>query len=278
MKRSEFPPETPDRPRPVVLIGKSSMRSTSTGVRFDMRAVARCVTCALLISVSPAVLPHYLWIERDGANARIYFGEVNEVREQSPGRLDEMVAPRLVSMAADGSARDWTAERRRGSFAAPGAGAAPNLVATEARYAVQDWTRNGLGIVKPMFYARFSPWPIRGEAPASSAMRLDVRPVAGGKSAVEVLFEGKPLAGAKVVVHAPNGWDQDQKTDDGGRAAVSMPWRGQYVFEVIHKEAARGEFEGKAYEAVRHRATLTVAKRAGVDPKGTGSLAPRASD
>lgn len=243
-----------------------------------MRTAARAVLCTALFSLTPAVFAHYLWIERDGAQARVYFGEVNEVREQSPGRLDEIVAPRLLAIAGDGAERELAAQRRRGSFAVAGAGRADTLVAIEARYAVQDWTRHGIGVVKPMFYARSSAWPATSPLATSAAMRLDVRPAPGRTQAVEVLFDGKPLAGAKVVVHAPNGWDQEHKADEQGRAQVSMPWRGQYVVEAIHKEAAAGEFEGKRFEAVRHRATLTVVQRSGVNAAGTGSLAPRLAD
>lgn len=241
-------------------------------------AAGRAVLCATLLSLAPAAFAHYLWIERDGERVRVYFGEVNEVREQSPGRLDEIVAPRLAAIAADGAERELALDRRRGSFAAPDAARAANLVATESRYEVKDWTRQGIGVVKPMFYARTSAWPARSPVPTAAAMRLDVRPAAGRAGAVEVLFEGKPLAGAKVVVHAPNGWDQELKADEQGRAEVAMPWRGQYVVEVIHKEAAAGEFEGKRFEAVRHRATLSVVKSSGVSPAGTGSLSPRVAD
>jgi hypothetical protein len=245
---------------------------------FDMRAIARRMVCVTLFSLAPAAFAHYLWIERDGATARVYFGEVNEVREQSPGRLDDIVAPRMLAITAAGAERELTAERRRGSFVVGDIGTSPDLIAIESRYAVQDWTRHGIGVAKPMFYARASSWPGRLQAIASPAMRLDVRPAAGALEAIDVMFDGKPLPGAKLVVHAPNGWDQEQKTDEQGRARVSMPWRGQYVFEVIHKEAGAGEFEGKRYEAVRHRATLTVIKRMGVNPAGTGSLAPKVPD
>ena len=37
---------------------------------------------------------------------------------------------------------------------------APQLLATEAGYEVKDWTRQGIGIVKPMYYARHSAWPV----------------------------------------------------------------------------------------------------------------------
>lgn len=229
----------------------------------------RLALAAAWLAVAPAAFAHYLWLEKEGAGARLYFGEVNEVREQSPGRLDEIPAPKAWN--AGGAALN--ASRGKGSFAIEGK-TGQDLAAAETGYAVQDWTRHGIGVVKPMFYARSSAWPARAVA-AAPELRLDVQPVPGAANTVRVLFDGQPLAGAKLAVHAPNGWDQEHKADEQGRVTLSLPWRGQYVLEAIHKEAAAGEFQGKRYEAVRHRATLSLVRRDGIDPAGTGSLAPR---
>lgn len=231
----------------------------------------RILVGALALTLAQAAAAHYLWLEREEGGARLYFGEVNEVREQSPGRLDEIAAPRIWSAGA--APRELRAVRGAGAFRIEGA-ATEHLVAVEAGYPVQDWTRYGHGVVKPMFYARSSPWPAR-EVPASDALRLDVRPLPGAGDRVQVLFDGKPLAKAKVVVHAPNGWDQEQQADAAGAATVSLPWRGQYVFEVVHREPHAGAAGSPAFEAWRHRATLTIVRRDGIDPQGTGTLAPR---
>lgn len=224
--------------------------------------------CFLALA-SSSVPAHYIWLEPQGEGARLYFGEVNEVREQSPGRLDEIVQPRVWTPAG-GQQR---VARLQGAFAVEGR-VGPHLIAMESGYVVQDWTRLGLGLVKPIFYARLSAWPVAGAVPAAPELRLDVQPVPGN-DAVRVLFDGKPLAGAKLAVHAPNGWDQEYKADADGRVSVALPWRGQYVLEAIHREPAAGEFQGRRFEAVRHRATLTVVPAQGIDPAGTGSLAPR---
>ncbi|HEX7235080.1 MAG TPA: hypothetical protein VF243_07415, partial [Nitrosospira sp.] len=50
---------------------------------------------------------------------------------------------------------------------------------------------------------------------------------------------------------------QELSADENGKVIIPTPFTGQYVLEVIHRESQPGEFEGKQYEAVRHRATLT---------------------
>ena len=230
---------------------------------------------AALSGAVPAASAHYLWLERQGAEARLYFGEVNEVRESSPGRLDDIPAPRVWTMSSSGgSVQERRAIRRSGAFLVEGR-AGQHVVAVESNHAVQDWTRHGHGMVKPMFYARYAAWPARAAVPAAPEMKLDVQPVPGVANAARVLFDGKPLAGSKLAVHAPNGWDQELKADADGRVVLSLPWRGQYVLEAIHREPASRTFQGQNFEAQRHRATLTLVRRDGVDPAGTGTLAPR---
>ena len=46
-----------------------------------------------------------------------------------------------------------------------------------------------------------------------------------------------------------------------GKVKLETPWQGQYVLEVIHTDKTPGQFAGKAYESVRHRATYTFVKQ-----------------
>ena len=81
---------------------------------------------------------------------------------------------------------------------------------------------------------------------------------------------GKPLPKTKAVIYAPNDWEKEYKTDDAGQIKMALPWKGQYAIEVIYKEPSAGEFEGKKFDAFRHRAILTVVQPGGLSPKGTG--------
>jgi len=225
----------------------------------------------LLLSLAPALAnAHYLWLEQHGAEPRLYFGEINEVREKSPGRLDEIPGPKVWS--GEGAARrDYSATRTATHFAlaAPGKGAAgAPLLASETSIGVKDWTKSGLGIVKPMFYARNAAWPAK--AALTPELVLDIVPVAGRKNTFQVFFNGAPLAKAKVAIVAPNDWTRDERSDAQGFVTLPTPWRGTYLLEVIHKEAKAGEYEGKPYESLRHRMTLTFTQAGGISTQGTG--------
>ena len=230
-----------------------------------------CLAAASLFSQVASA--HYIWIERDAKagsqTARLYFGEVAEVREQSPGRMDDIKGPKAWAVS-NSIAAELNVKRTQHYFAITGA-LTPQLVATEAGHEVKDWSSSGIGIVKPMYYARHSAWPLKQAIAPAKELKLDVQPVAGSKDSFVVLFDGMPLPRAKAVIYAPNDWEKEYKTDDKGQLKMALPWKGQYAIEVIYKEPADGEFEGKKFDAYRHRAILTVVQLLGISPKGTGS-------
>ena len=221
------------------------------------------------LALATTASAHYLWIERDAKSARLYFGEVAEVREKSPGRMDEMPSPKASALSSNGAPVELRVNKGPRYFELNG-GLTDQLVVSETGYVVKDWSKSGIGIVKPMFYARHSAWPLKKMAVSSPEMKLDILPATDVKNGFVVMFDGKPLVQNKVTLYAPNDWEKEYKTDDKGGIVMPLPWRGQYVVEVIFKEPATGEFGGQKYEAFRHRATLTVMQPSGISAKGTG--------
>ena len=227
------------------------------------------------LGLAASASAHYLWLERDAKSARLYFGEVAEVREKSPGRMDEMPAPKARALSASSAPADLLVKKGPRFFTLGGA-LTDQLVVLETGYVVKDWTKSGIGVVKPMFYARHSAWPLKTAALAAPEMKLDIQPVMGLKNGFIVMLNGMPLTQNKVTLYAPNDWEKEYKTDDKGGVVMPLPWRGQYVVEVIFKEPSAGEFGGQKYEAIRHRATLTVVQPSGISAKGTGGGASSA--
>lgn len=205
---------------------------------------------------------HYLWIERQGQEATVYFGEFEEsARERSPGRLDEMPSPQAQVLSASG-AKHVALQKRSHGFAFSSAGGGQQaLIVEEGAVGVKDWTAAGIGIVKPFFYARHQSLNGADAAP-SPLLTLDIVPTRD-EGVFQVFFRGKPLPKADVKIVAPNTWAQEGKTAADGLVRLPMPWKGQYILQVVHLEKGSDTYEGKAYQAKRHRATLTV-----VSPRG----------
>ncbi len=205
---------------------------------------------------------HYLWIERNGQDATVYFGEFEEsARERSPGRLDEMPGPRAQVLTAS-AAKPVALQKRAEGFAFATAGNGQQaLIVEEGAVGVKDWTAAGIGIVKPFFYARHQ--ALNGaDAATAPALTLDILPTKED-GVFQVFFRGKPLPKADVKVVAPNTWAQEGKTGADGLVRLPMPWKGQYILQVVHLEKGNGTYEGQTYQAQRHRATLTVVSTRG---------------
>lgn len=229
-----------------------------------MKHISNWLVLAMLAVVAANTQAHYLWIDVSNAQPVLRFGEFEEgAIERSPGRLDEMPAPKASKLAG---ATTTALQIKRGvdGFAFPAGTQNTALIVEENQYVVRDWTANGMGLVKPMFYARHAP-SLNSVAPA---LTLDVVPAdAAGK--FSILFRNKPLANVAIKIIAPNGWTQERKTDTEGKVQFSMPWRGQYIVEAIHIETSKGEFGGQHYDSLRHRATLTV-----LQPRGDSTIKP----
>jgi hypothetical protein len=220
--------------------------------RWSLIALTLCLTAA-------SASAHYLWIEHDGASptAKIYFGEYGEgVKEKAGGKLDAFTALKVWGFKPGAkAAKTLPVKKMDDHFLVSKIPAGAAIFAQDVERDVVDYTKHGIGVVKPAFYARAAADP--SIAPAQT---LDVLPVAGSSATFRVTFKNAPLANATVSVTAPNLWMREHKTTSEGLVMVEMPWPGQYVLDVVHKEVGPGEFKGKPYEAVRHRATYTFAR------------------
>lgn len=211
-----------------------------------------------LLCVPLVARAHYLWIESDTpSDARVYFGEIAEgVREKAGGRLDERDAIQGRLERADQSASPIALSKKADHFAIGSQEGTGWLLVQDLAGEVKDWTKSDIGIVKPMFYARAA---IANKlTPAQPSLALDILPDPTNPKTLRVYFKQQPLPNAKVLVYAPNQWMQELQADASGDVKISTPWPGRYVLDVIYKERVPGEFQGKQYEAIRHRVTFSL--------------------
>ena len=222
-----------------------------------MKHLTTILLAALLL---PGFLSaHYIWIEREGVNARVYYGEIQDgEREKSPGKLDKIQGLRVLAVDVNGKSREVKNTKETEFFQAE-PGKSEYVLAASLDVPVTDMKKYNWGMVKPMYYARHG---ARTAALAAKAVHaLDILPVAGNANVFQVFFNGLPLKGEKLMIYAPNTWAKEYKSDEAGKVKLETPWQGQYVLEVIHTDKTPGQFAGKAYESVRHRATYTFVKQ-----------------
>lgn len=206
----------------------------------------------LLLSALPASA-HFIWLEQADGQTKLYFGEYESgLREKTGGKLDNIASPEAM-LTANSTAK-LTMQRQANHIAVEGVKNQP-VIAHELGMKVKDMTKYHFGIAKPMYYARIG----NGAAENMSTHALDIQPL--GDNKVRINLNGQPLAKAKLTVIAPNQWLQELDADDNGEAVFTMPWAGLYVLEVIYLEPKKGEYQGEAYENIRHVSTFSVIKK-----------------
>ncbi len=217
-----------------------------------MKLLKQLMVASILFTTLPAYA-HYIWLEPSATQAHMYFGEYGEnLRETTGGKLDNIASPE-VSLIKDGKLVPVTYKRQANSLELAAA-SNQDVVIQDVKMKVKDLRKYNIGIVKPMYYARFA----TKDAEALSGLDFDIQPLSNGQ--VKVNLHGKPLAKAKLEIVAPNQWMQALETNESGEVAIKTPWPGLYVVHVVYVEPVTGEYEGEAYEGIRHVGTLSFIK------------------
>ncbi|WP_424191939.1 hypothetical protein ACMYR3_10675 [Ampullimonas aquatilis] len=230
---------------------------------------------ALLLCIlnSPmAVNAHALWIDRSGngngpaRNLILRFGEAeNALIETSPGKLDNIKPPLAWRWLRQDQSEAIHAEKTADGYLLGQLGNNQQITAEALEQDVMDLSKYHLGVVRPLFHARFVNWPITlVEEPV---MALDILPVDQAGTTFKVYLNQAPLAKAKVTVIAPNLWTQEHHTDEQGLIHIHAPWRGTYVLEITHMENEAGEWQDQPFAAKRHRTTLSFVMAKGLPAK-----------
>ena len=234
---------------------------------------------------------HFVWIEGSPSvqtgkeeTVRFYFGEFHEfLREEAGGRLEDREGLNVWMVDSDGKKQALKLEKKTNFFQAlvkPEKPGRCNLVANDLKTEVKDGTKyDSIGIMyKPMFYARTQFLSFEAdrvsekEVEVTDILDLDIIPITshldpvngtispevGDEVVIQVLFKGQPLEKAKPFAYSPIGWVKELRTNSKGITRFTPLWTGTYVIDYVYLEKVSGKFNGKEYEGIRHRATLTI--------------------
>lgn len=224
---------------------------------------------SLLFLFSPLLsLAHGYWLEVKGngqvgqaVTVRIFFGEYeNNLREK--GKMLASMSD-FKAYALDPSGQQIEIPLRQtetcweGSFTPAQSGTYQVLALNDTR-GVQDWTRHGLGVVRPIEYLRQHYVAGKPSVATGQPLPVDVTAEWGETVRLTARKAGAPLPKTSLTVLNPAGWEKKVTTDEQGVATFKPAGKGIYLVELDERDKTPGTFGGKEYQGVRTKFALTV--------------------
>ena len=176
----------------------------------------------------------YVWLQRDGTQARAYAGELSRRNTALP----PIQAPRAY--LADGKSLPVAPPAGHTDITAPGA--------DDLRLSTFHVT--GKGAVT-YYQAR------TGRSETRAANDLELVPTTPGGNTFKLVWKGQTVAASQVNVDTSAGWRRTLAPAADGTVQLDTPFPGRYVLEVSAKVNGSVTVDGQTYNDVRHTATLS---------------------
>ena len=196
---------------------------------------------------SPATA-HEVWIERDGnAPARIYLGEPAEaVPEGGDPEFPKLKAPTLFAESRD---RPASLVRRANHIEAAVNGTGDIRLVDENVF--DPWRGEDGKLQGVVYHAR------AGRTETRHALDLEIVPVTPNGNRFVVLWQGKPLPGAKLTVIDPDRWTKAYVADEKGVITAPERGNGRYLLSTSNEIAGERQLGGETVASTVHVSTLT---------------------
>lgn len=196
----------------------------------------RRLAVAAALLAAGAAHADYLWLQREGATARAYAGELARPLAALPALQNTHatladgkelpLAPQaghIDIVLADGA----PAQDLRLSASRPGEGGA--LITYQARWGRQE---------------------------TQAKNDLELVPTTPGGNTFKLVWKGQTVAASQVNVDTSAGWRRTLVPGKDGTVQLDTPFPGLYVLEVTARVNGSATVDGKQYDDVRHTATL----------------------
>ncbi len=226
-----------------------------------LRFVLPALATALMWSQSASA--HFLWLLTNASSpegkVQVFFSEGPEADD--PALLEKVAKAEVWTVGGRGEPKSVPV--KIGKDALEGELAGPARSATVILRHNYGVLAKGSEPFMLKYYAKTYPFALPGSWRAvkdSERLPLEVVPVADGSATVlQVLWNGKPLAGSTVTVNGPGIEKKlEGATDEGGNFRVNLTKAGVFSIRAKHTEETAGKLEDKEYKSIRHYSTLTL--------------------
>ncbi|MHA6721067.1 DUF4198 domain-containing protein [Sphingomonas sp. RS6] len=197
----------------------------------------------LLLALAGTAQAHEVWVERDGSGpVRIYLGEPAEAApEGGDPEFSNLKAPRILTVERP------TLTRKAGYIEVM---VPPGDVRVWDDNVFQPWGTDGAK-ESVVYYAR------AGRTEASAQLPFEIAPIAANSNRFRLVRNGKPVAGGKLTVIAPDRSSKELTTDALGVAEIPIGAQGRYILSAAIKEDGPADLPGGQVHAVHHITTTT---------------------
>lgn len=228
-----------------------------------MRFAGTLLSAAIMsIFVPESAWAHFLWVVAEPtespATVKVFFSESAEPDDAELLKLVEG-AQAWALPGGDAEPRKISLQRKDDALVGDLPSDRPAQIVLRHTYGIST---HGGGPALLEYYGKTYPSVLPGTwRPADDAERLPLEIVPaldGGELALRVLWQGKPLAGAAVVVRGLGDAPCEGDTDQAGRFRCPCGSGGLVSVRARHVEPKSGQVEGKDYQEVRHYTTLAL--------------------
>lgn len=203
------------------------------------------VSLILLLGFSNLAQAHYLWFEKEGTSAKLYFGEwAEDLREKDAGPMKSIQGLKIY--ASDGGGVAF--ERKADHWLVPA------LPKGDLR-AYDEVMHRSSKVIYDIKYGRSEGRAVGG---------FELVPDAVDSNTMTLMLDGKPLPKSKVELFGPPKWEKHYTTDDAGKLTIETPWAGFYVLRAQSDDETAGEFEGKKFDKIINIAILSFDAKKGI--------------
>jgi hypothetical protein len=202
------------------------------------RSLKQALLATTLAAVSGLAQAHYLWIERDGDAAKVYFGEWQADLREDDGKV--MKAIQGVT-AYDHDKQPLVMDRKFDHWliAKPGKG--------DVRV-FDEVMHRGTKVVYDIKGGRSETEGVAG---------FELVPAEANSNTLTLMLDGKPLPKTEVVVFGPPKWQKSFTSDDAGKITIDTPWKGFYVLRASYDDDSNGDFEGAKFDKITNVTILS---------------------
>jgi uncharacterized GH25 family protein len=213
---------------------------------------------------------HIYWVEVTGsgklnapARVQIYFGEFEHDMREKGNKLASMKDFKAFVVAPNGEKIDVSLTQTEtcweGTFT-PNQKGIYQIYAVNDTRGVVDWTKYGMGIVKPNEFQRAIYQVENGSEIAKKPVSyLDAQITSINEAVTVQIFKvALPYPKAKVKVTNPQGWEKALVANEQGIITFKPDIKGLYLIETDFMDKTSGKYQEKDYEAVRNKFSITL--------------------